>query len=169
MRKTTGFLLAAVLVLCAALPAAAQVSGSAVGLGLSAGAAFPMGTATGPLSNAGLPSFNWGFYVNIPLIYTFHLTPSSELYNLGPQNATDFDLAFKFIVPLSAFSLYAGFAPGLTAVSELLAAHVGALVGGTFKLISNLDVFVQGKYVLLFSGGQNVPVLHVNSGILFSF
>ncbi len=169
MRKTTRVLLAAVLVLCSALPAAAQVSGSAVGLGLSAGAAFPMGSGTGVLANAGFPSFNWGFYVNIPLIYTFHLTPSSELYSFGAQNATDFDLAFKFIVPLSSFSLYAGFAPGLTAVSDVLAAHVGALVGGTFKLISNLDVFVQGKYVLLFAGNQNVPVLHLNSGILFSF
>jgi hypothetical protein len=158
-----------ILALCAALPAAAQVSGSAVGLGLSAGAAFPLGSGPGALTNTGLPSFNWGFYVNIPLVYTFHLTPSSELYTFGNQNATDFDLAFKFIVPLSSFSLYAGFAPGLTAVADVLAAHVGALVGGTFKLISNLDVFVQGKYVLLFSGTQNVPVLHVNAGILFSF
>ena len=45
-------------------------------------------------------SFAYGFYVDIPLISTFHITPSSELYKFADQNATDFDLAFKFIIPL---------------------------------------------------------------------
>jgi hypothetical protein len=168
MKRMIPVILAA-FILVSALPACAQVPGSSVGLGLSAGAALPLSAGTGVFASGGVPSFNWGFYVNIPLIYTFHLTPSSELYNFGSQNATDFDIAFKFIVPLSTFSLYAGFSPGLTAVSDALVAHVGGLAGGTFKLVSNLDVFLQGKYVLILTGGQNLSALHVNAGILFGF
>jgi hypothetical protein len=152
-----------------ALPAAAQVSGNSVGLGFSVGAAFPQGSTPGIPSTDWQPSFNWGFYVNIPLIYTFHITPSSELYRFGLVNATDFDLAFKFIVPLSIFDLYAGVVPGLTAVGQALAPHVGIAAGGSFTLVSNLDAFVQAKYIWLFEGDGSLGVLHLNAGILFTF
>jgi hypothetical protein len=146
-----------------------QASGGSVGLGISAGVIFPQGDTTNIASTDWKTAINWGFYVNIPLIYTFHLTPSSELYKFDDQNATDMSIAFKFIVPLSRFDLYAGFVPGLTAVGAETAFHVGILVGGNFPLISNLDFFVQGKYKWLFEGGENLRVLHANVGILFNF
>ena len=114
-------------------------------------------------------SFNWGFYVNIPLLYTFHITPSSELYKIQDQNATDIDLAFKFIVPLSTLAVYAGFVPGLTAISNVLDLHIGVLGGVTFPLVSNLDLFLQAKYNILFDGGQNMQIIHANAGVLFKF
>jgi len=157
------------IILAVSIPLASQAAGDSVGLGISVGAAFPQGNTGGISSTDWKTSLNWGFYVNIPLIYTFHLTPSAELYKLDDQNATDMSIAFKFIVPLSRFDLYAGFVPGLTAVKDVTAAHVGVLVGGNFPLISNLDVFVQGKYKFLFEGGDNLKVLHANVGILFNF
>jgi hypothetical protein len=150
-------------------PLWSQASGDSVGLGISVGATFPQGSTSGIPSTDWKTALNWGFYVNIPLIYTFHLTPSSELYKFEDQNATDMSIAFKFIVPLSRFDLYAGFVPGLTAAGEVTAFHVGLLVGGNFPLISNLDLFVQGKYKWLFEGGENLRVIHANVGILFNF
>jgi len=163
------FTILAVVLMFAALacvPLAAQ-SQTPVGLGVSLGTAIPSGS-TQNIQSGGM-SFNWGFYVNIPLIYTFHITPSAELYKLQDQNATDIDLAFKFIVPLSSFALYAGFVPGLTAFSTILDPHVGILAGVTFQLVSNLDIFIQGKYNVIFDGNQNLPVVHLNAGILFKF
>ena len=156
-------------ILAVFIPVASHAAGDSVGLGISVGAAFPQGSTGSIPSTDWETSLNWGFYVNIPLIYTFHLTPSSELYKFDDQNATDMSIAFKFVVPLSQFDLYAGFVPGLTAVTDVTAPHVGVLVGGNFPLISNLDVFVQGKYKFLFEGGENLRVLHVNAGILFNF
>lgn len=153
----------------AVVPLSSQASGDSVGLGISVGAAFPKGSTPGIPSTDWKTSLNWGFYVNIPLIYTFHLTPSSELYKYEDQNATDMSIAFKFIVPLSRFDLYAGFVPGLTAVANVTAAHVGVLVGGNFPLISNLDFFVQGKYKFVFQGDDNLKVFHANVGVLFNF
>ena len=153
----------------AVTPLSSQASGGSVGLGISAGITFPQGNTPEIPSTDWKAALNWGFYVNIPLIYTFHLTPSSELYKFEDQNATDMAIAFKFIVPLSRFDLYAGFVPGLTAVGESTALHVGLLVGANFPLISNLDIFVQGKYKWLFEGGENLKVLHANVGILFNF
>jgi hypothetical protein len=154
----------------AAFPAMAQVSGNSVGLGLSMGAALASGgTPLIPLSSNPQMSFNWGFYVNIPLIYTFHITPSSELYQLGLLNATDFDLAFKFIVPLSVVDLYVAAVPGLTAVGQALTPHVGIQAGGSFSLVSNLDAFIQAKYIWLFEGNSSIGVFHANAGILFNF
>jgi hypothetical protein len=158
----------AVVGLVAAAPAL-DAQADSIGLGVAVGAAFPAGSTPAISSSDWRGSFNWGFYVNIPLIYTFHLTPTAELYKFGDQNATDMAIAFKFIVPLSRFDLYVGAVPGLTAVGDVTAAHVGLLAGASFQLVSNLDVFVQGKYKWLFQGEQNIRVFHVNAGVLFNF
>jgi hypothetical protein len=162
-------LLAMIAAVATVAPVWSQASGDSVGLGIAVGATFPQGSTSGIPSTDWKTSLNWGFYVNIPLIYTFHLTPSSELYKFEDQNATDMSIAFKFIVPLSRFDLYVGFVPGLTAVADVTAAHVGIVGGGNFPLISNLDMFVQGKYKLVFQDGDNIKVLHVNVGVLFNF
>ena len=159
----------ALLLLLAAFPAAAQSSASSVGLGVAVGLAFPQGDTPGITSTDWRTSFNWGFYVNIPIISTLHLTPSSELYRFEGTNATDFSLAFKFIIPLPRFDLYVGLVPGLTAFQDLLAPNVGILAGGSFRLVGNLDLFVQGKYDWVFESGENLRVLHANTGILFLF
>jgi hypothetical protein len=158
-----------IVMLVAVSPLSSQASGGSVGLGISVGTTFPQGDTADIPSTDWKTSLNWGFYVNIPLIYTFHLTPSSELYKFEDQNATDMSIAFKFIVPLSRFDLYVGFVPGLTAVTDVTAPHVGVLAGGNFPLISNLDIFVQGKYKFVFQGDDNLKVLHANVGLLFNF
>ena len=168
--KVKMFMLFVILMMVIAVaPLSGQASGGSVGLGISAGLTFPQGNIPEIPSTDWKAALNWGFYVNIPLIYTFHLTPSAELYKFENQNATDMAIAFKFIVPLSRFDLYAGFVPGLTTVADVTALHVGLLVGGNFPLISNLDFFVQGKYKWLFKGGENMRVLHANVGVLFNF
>jgi hypothetical protein len=160
---------AAIIFIALQVGLAAQETGSNGGIGIFMGAALPQGSTATITSTDWSPSLNWGFYVNIPLISTFHLTTSSELYKLGTQNATDFTLAFKFMIPLSGFSLYCGVASGLTSVNDALDVHVGAIAGGTFKLVSNLDVFAQVKYNFVFDGSQNIRVLHVNGGLLLNF
>jgi hypothetical protein len=159
----------ALLLLAAALPVAAQSSANSVGLGASVGLAFPQGSTTDIPSTDWKTSLNWGFYVNIPIISTLHLTPSAELYRFDGANATDISLAFKFIVPLSRFDLYVGLVPGLTAVDDVLPVNLGVMAGGSFPLVGNLDLFVQGKYAWVFQGGDNLRVLHLNTGILFVF
>jgi hypothetical protein len=138
-------------------------------LGVSLGAAFPQGQTDNVQVGDWKGSFNWGFYVNIPLIYTFHITPSAELYRLNEINATDIDMAFKFIIPLGRLDIYVGFSPGLTTVGDNTFPHVGGLLGVGFRLISNLDVFVQAKYNFLFDSSQNFRILHGNAGILYHF
>lgn len=151
---------------CLWFPLPAQAAGDSVGLGISCGVAFPQGSTASISSTNWRASFNWGFYVNIPLIYTFHITPSSELYKFEDRNATDMALAFKFIVPLSRLDLYAGFVPGLTAVTDVIAPHVGVLGGMTFNLIGKSDLFSQAKHKFLFEGDQNLKVSHINAGNL---
>ena len=169
MRRSTFAFLLLIVLQCIVFPLNSHAAGDSVGLGISAGVTFPQGDTPEITSTDWKAALNWGFYVNIPLISTFHITPSSELYKFENQNATDMSIAFKFIVPLSRFDLYAGFVPGLTAVGSNTALHVGILVGGNFPLISNLDFFVQGKYKWLFEGGENLRVLHANVGVLFNF
>jgi hypothetical protein len=168
MRGLHLLLAAIVLGAFACAPVSAQTEGS-VGLGVSFGATFAEGSTPAISNPGGTVAFNWGFYVDIPLISTFHVTPSSELYRLSGGNATDIDLAFKFIVPLSGMEFFAGIVPGLTAVSTALDPHIGVLGGVSLKLISNLDVFAQAKYNILFDGGENMHLFHLNGGLLFKF
>jgi hypothetical protein len=153
------------LVLTGAL-AAAQAG---VGLGVAIGTAFPQGSTNDIAFDDWEPSLNWGFYVDIPLVSTFNVTPSAELYKLGDENATDMALAFKFIVPLTQLDFYLGFVPGLTVTGSSTSPHIGLVAGGAFVLVSNLDWFVQGKYKFVFDGSENIRVLHLNTGILFRF
>ena len=90
------------LTLMCALPLSGFAEASGVGLGFSLGGAMPTGNLASIPGMSGVISFDYGFYVDIPLISTFHITPSSELYRFADQNATDFDIAFKFIVPLAS-------------------------------------------------------------------
>src|SRR4030042_4097847 len=114
-----------------ALPAAAASNRGSVGLGVSVGVAFPQGHTDRIQTSDWDGSFNWGFYVNIPIIWTFHLTPSAELYRLNGESfdayATDISLAFKFIIPLSIIDLYVGFVPGLTATGDITDFNVGGV------------------------------------------
>jgi hypothetical protein len=156
-----------------ALPAAATPHRGSVGLGVAVGVAFPHGSTDRIQSNDWDGSFNWGFYVNIPLIWTFHLTPSAELYRLNVAgayaHATDISLAFKFIIPLSILDIYLGFVPGLTAAGDVTDFNVGGLVGVSFNIISNIDLFIQAKYKFIIESSTNMRVLHLNGGVLFNF
>jgi hypothetical protein len=169
MRARSVAILSAILFVFAGAGLFAQSAATPVSLGVFVGTAFPQGnTATFPDADATM-NFNWGFFVNIPLIQTFAITPSAELYKLGKQNATDFDLAFKFIVPVQKWSIFAGFSPGLTAGNEVIDPHVGLLAGASMNLVSNIDAFAQVKYDFIFDGSENLKVLHVNAGLIFNF
>jgi hypothetical protein len=168
MKRSVHIVLCAALLVAAVFPLAAQSASNPVQLGVSIGPTFPVGSGE-TIVNDGTSSFNWGFYVNIPLVYALDLMPSAELYKFNSTQATDIDLAFKFIVPLGDFSVYAGFVPGLTAVSETLAPHVGVLLGGSYHIVSNLSGFLQGKYNVLFDGDRNIRVVHLNAGLLLAF
>ncbi|HUX40177.1 MAG TPA: hypothetical protein VMV83_03330 [Rectinemataceae bacterium] len=163
MKRITLGLLVALL----AFATAAQNRGG-TSLGIFAGGDAP-GSATANIASDGQVHLNWGFFVNLPLLQTFNIAPSAEVYKFGTSNATDFDIAFKFVVPLSGLGIFAGISPGLTTVNTLTAPHVGVLGGATFGFVSNLDVFAMAKYTIVFDNSQNASVVHANAGIMFYF
>ncbi len=163
--------------LLVALPARAQSSWNGewvdphgVGLGVAAGVAVPNGT---PDFQAAL---NWGFFVDIPILNSFHITPSTLLYQLRDQNgvgsrATDVSLNFKFTVPLGRIDVFAGVTAGLTS-TESIDPHAGVLAGLTVHLLPNLGVFAQVNYKYIIRDdnvGGNVRDLQLYAGPLFRF
>jgi len=165
MRKLLIVGLAIAAIFASTLPLAAQGSSS---LGVFGGLAVP-GRDTTHLQGDGKASFNWGFFVNLPLLQTFNIVPSAELYKFDAANATDFDLAFKFIVPLPRFSVFAGVSPGLTSVGETTDMHIAGLAGASVKLVSNVDAFFQAKYAYILDSDKNTGVTHLQAGVLFNF
>ncbi len=148
---------------------AAASDGSSVGLGVSFGTALPQHKTDEVEFDDWDASFAWGFYVNIPVVWTFHITPSAELYQFDKINATDVNIAFKFIIPAWVLNLYFGVAPGVTTVADKHIFNVGGVVGVAFNLFSNLDMFVDAKYKILIEGDSNIRVLHANAGVLWHF
>ena len=155
--------LIAVLTTIVSVGALAQ-SGS-VALGVGAGFVVPPPAVDGGRE----PAFAWGFHVNIPVLRTLHLSPSSEIYRSGGTYATDNALSFKFMIPLSGWSVYLGVAPGLTAWGDAVSPHVGALGGVTVPLVSNIGGYVQYKYKVLFQDASNTRYSHASAGLIFSF
>jgi hypothetical protein len=158
-----------------ALPETAAHAQTAHGVALGAGAGVAVPNGTPDFKAA----FNWGFFVDIPLIYTFHITPSALLYRLKATDtagttlystwATDISLNFKFVVPLGFLQLFGGVLAGLTA-RQSIDPHVGALAGLSINLISNIDIFAQANYrIILPSDGGTIRDLQVYAGPLFRF
>ena len=152
------------------LAGAARADNRTVGLGVAAGVAVPNGK---PDFSA---SLNWGFYVDIPLLSTFHITPSTLLYKLrdssgAGSSATDVSLNFKFVIPLGPIGIFAGVTAGLTS-TQSIDPHAGVLAGLSIGLLPNLDVFAQANYKFIIrddNAGGNVRDLQIYAGPLFHF
>jgi hypothetical protein len=139
----------------------------AVGLGFGAGVSA---ASLGDLSLK--TAFNWGFYTDIPLLSTFHITPSTMLYNLatpiGVQAATDVSLNFKFMIPIGPLDLFAAATVGVTS-RDRIDPHVGGLAGASINIISNIDLFVQLGYKIVIADGGNIKDFQASAGPLFRF
>jgi hypothetical protein len=146
-----------------------------VGLGVAAGLSFSpteVQSARSVEATRVGEGFTWGFFVDIPLLETFYLSPAAMLYELdlgnGRKPVTDIDLNFKFIVPLSAARIGTGFNIGLTNSEQEYQAHVGALGYFAWNFLSNLDVFVLVTYKRLFRDpGPDIDNLHTHAGVMF--
>lgn len=153
------------IILIVSAPALVSAQSGPVSLGVGVGAVVPAASEDGTSDVA----FAWGFHVNIPIITSLHLSPSSLVYRDGKDYATDTALAFKFIIPLRTWSLYFGVAPGLTAAGPSTSAHVGALGGATVAVVSNISGFAEYKYKVLFRESANFGFSHLTAGLVFSF
>lgn len=159
----------------ALLLSAAPARGEAVGLGIGIGAAIPIDDVT-KINNVDTPleaNFGWGFFVDIPLIMSFHLTPSAMVYRINDnQVAADMGLAFKFIVTLPFVRPYAGLNVGTTVFGADQEFTVGGIGGLGINLVANLDAFVQGQYGVMVRDveqGGNVKFAHATVGALIRF
>lgn len=156
-----------------AQPSAAAPAGSGrtapgpIRLGAAVGASFPHGVGEWD------PAFAWGFFVDLPLVSRFYITPSAVLYQLDPRegdgfSAADVSMSFKFGFPIDAFELYGALTTGLTSADEV-DVHFGGLAGMSFQLLDNLDVFVQVNYRVILADVGNVQDLKAFVGPAFRF
>lgn len=152
----------------------AHANASGVGLGVAGGLAYiPTNVRHGQLTQQVGTGYSWGFFVDIPLLETFYISPSTILYELdlgnGKNPATDIDLAFKFIVPVGALHLSVGGLGGLTEEELQYDWHLGALAYVGLNLVANLDVFVQAQYKKIFRDAGNLDDVHGFLGAMFRF
>ena len=173
MRTIRGFICAATVAAILLANGTARADKDQVGLGIALGASWPV-TSSGIKGGLEGISFDWGFFVDIPLVSAFHITPSAMLYQLKVKDewrsVTDVDINFKFIVPLGFMSLHAGILAGLTSGADedanTLTPHGGLLAGAAFNLVSNLEAFVLVNYKVLFHNLGKVNDLHTYAGLM---
>jgi hypothetical protein len=194
MRK--GTLLLTMLATMAVAAPRARAGAYDVGLGVAGGLAYSPTEVRESATNLLKPignSFAWGFFVDIPLLATFYISPAAMLYELdlgdGAKPVTDIDLNFKFIVPIGALHLGAGLTAGLTAGAaretttdpasgqtvstneRQYASHIGALGYLSYNLVANIDGFVMMQYkrILRDDKQPNITDLHGYLGAMFRF
>ncbi len=158
-------------------PHLARAGAEGVGLGVAAGLAYsnnaPLVQEDDEVIGA---RFAWGFFVDIPLLETFYITPSTMIYQIdaygaGETPVTDVDLNFKFIVPLGSASIGAGITAGLSVgVEPEYVPHWGVLAYGSMNLVANLDAFVQYQYKQLMPEElDDIQDNHLFAGAMFHF
>jgi hypothetical protein len=158
----------------AAAEARAGNSAKGVGLGVAGGLAYSPSKVEGERVGS---SFAWGFFVDIPLLDTFYISPAAMLYELDVGNGklpvTDIDLNFKFIVPIGDLHVGAGVTAGVTAGvpndDGNYAGHFGLLGYLSYNLIANLDIFVLAQWKQLQRSGGKVDDIHGYAGGMFRF
>ncbi len=167
--------LSAISALSMIAPSHVHAGARGVGLGVAVGGAYSptiMGhDHTGRTS--GGESLAWGFFVDIPLLETFYISPSATLYSVNAGNgrvpATDIDLNFKFIIPLGHLRLGAGVSGGVTQLDQRYNAHFGGLGYGAWSLVRNFDIFTTLQYKRLVREGPELDTLYLYAGGMFRF
>lgn len=156
-------------------PATASADPRGVGLGVAVGLAYSPTKLPGHRGahRAGGRGFAWGFFVDIPLLKTFYISPAAMLYSVDVGNgsvaATDIDLNFKFIVPLGRLRLGAGVNVGITQLDQRYNSHFGILGYGAWSLVRNFDVFTTLQYKRLVREGPELDNLYLYGGGMFRF
>lgn len=121
----------------------------------------------------------WGFYVDIPIISTLHITPSALVYEIKYDNqnktlaATDISMNIKFNVPLGNITLYGEVITGLTQAqfsdNDGISPHVGWGAGLTFPMVGNLSFFGEGNYRVILRDSSNITNYIALGGVLWAF
>lgn len=173
MNKLVPVVLASMILLAA--PAAYAAEG--VALGVAAGIDYS--AADQIFEDDSNTSFAWGFFVDIPLLETFVISPQTTIYELEfagaseAQAVTDVGLNFKFVVPLGSLSLGGGVLAGVTTGLGDYRLHYGALGQLSFNLISNIDAFVLAQYKRIDVGdtlmNEDISKVHAFAGGMFRF
>ncbi len=114
-------------------------------------------------------SHNFGFFVDLPLVSTFYLSPTADTYTLGEAAVTDLTLAFKFVIPLRGWAPYLGVLPGLSTVSNDRHFIIGGAGGAYIHLVANLSLLVQVEYKQIFKDEIEGGTVHGQGGLLFRF
>jgi len=167
-------MLAALTVMFLAAPRA-QATPYGVGLGVAGGLTYvPTEIAKGNLTEASGTGYSWGFFVDIPLLDTFYISPAAILYEVdlgqGKHPATDIDLAFKFIVPIGGLKLGIGGLGGLTEEELNYDWHLRALGYFGLDLVANLEAFALLQYKKIFRDvAPNLDDVHGFLGLMFRF
>ncbi len=163
----------ALVVTLGSVPHLAYANANDVGLGVAAGVAYS-GTRLELNRNPIGTRFAWGFFVDIPLLETFYITPATMIYELdaGSQQRSmaDVDLNFKFVVPLGYVHIGAGVTTGLTTgLDDGYVPHWGALGFASVNLVANLDGFVIAQYKKKMRDGTDIDDLYGYAGGMFRF
>ena len=158
-----------------AAPQSAFAGAKGVGMGVAGGLAWSgdeIENSVGISEKVG-SGYSWGFFVDIPLLETFYISPATTIYelNLGNEKkpATDIDLNFKFMIPLNRLDIGIGFTAGMTIAEQQYMGHWGALAYLGYNLVSNIDVFFMSQYKQLVRTGKEVNKLHNFAGLMFRF
>ncbi len=143
-----------------------QAKADSPGLALFSGFVLPDSRNS---SNDDDGSHNFGFFVDLPLVYTFHISPGAELYKVGRSNYTDLVISFKFMIPLKGITFFGALVPGITNSGSDRYGHLGLAAGIELKIISNIAFFGQFKYKETLSSGSGLRAFHFNGGLIFHF
>ena len=155
-----------------------EISNRQVGIGFLAGAQFPVANKYDYKITE-----SWGFFVDIPLISTFHISPAAMLYRLEPEKSgvlptnagiTDLTMNFKFVIPLVDWKLFfsalMGISNGHFIENDWIQMHVGGHAGFGYRVVSNLDLIAMCQYKLIIDGDQqNLNAIQAMGGMQFNF
>jgi len=149
----------------------AKASAYNVGLGVAAGADLQRGEIPEKTTK---PS--WGFFVDIPLMQTFYITPQTTIYEVDggidgktKTTITDIDLNFKFLVPIDALTLGAGISAGVTTGFGDYQGHYGLLGYVGFNVVANLDAFAMLQFKRVDNDDQRIDNYHGFVGGMWKF
>jgi hypothetical protein len=151
------------------VPVSGAVAQTHPSIGIAGGALIPGGKLNKNTEIEWDFQYNWAMFVEIPIAKFFHLAPSAEIYRVGNLHLADMCLGFRFMIPTNYLSFNLGIVPGITAAGDQVHINLGAEVGITGRIISNLGWFFNSKYEEVFNDGGGLHAIHLYGGLKFFF
>lgn len=107
-----------------------------------------------------------GFFVELPLMKSFHLSPGARFERCGALMSSEMDMNLRFVIPTEDVALFFALGPGVQTHDNRLHGVLSVGLGAWTRLAGDVAFFGEGRFAEYMGAGYR-EVFGLSGGLLF--